>query len=444
MNDHRTSLQQQNGHAVDISHKDNDNTTQPQQPLLTDTISAEPCPQSSPQTDILELLQDSAPKDDFLENSQGSQDSRLQPPITPEQQPLSPDTLSLSPASPLLCFSQKMEELSGVYLNHRMTYPLMNSQTRSDEAFARQEDEEHHHGPHAFTNVHFVPSPTGLHAPGVLGGGKAPYLSVDESYPGFENGSTDSETEQTPKRRPESRPRPQPLPISATLPSLPPAPLSDIAVDMGQESLDNTGQETYSDISWNVRRESDPFNVINSSAHQSTPPPPQHSVHQSTPPPPQHLSPVFDINMGFPYSHGDFFIQIYKYMSAQLHGLLLLENLKQQVAQLATTVNLLMAKVNNGLQPAAFEWSGEFQFPLESDAELDRFEAWLADPANDRQKHALVNTLSAVGGVDLKRVTWNILSYLFSCPLSRTINWKGVNKKRAFHRMASQTLLSRK
>jgi len=31
----------------------------------------------------------------------------------------------------------------------------MNSQTRSDEAFARQEDEEHHHGPHAFTNVHF-------------------------------------------------------------------------------------------------------------------------------------------------------------------------------------------------------------------------------------------------------------------------------------------------
>lgn len=51
--------------------------------------------------------------------------------------------------------------------------------------------------------------------------------SVFTSYPGFENGSTDSETEQTPKRRPESRPRPrpQPLPISATLPSLPPAPL---------------------------------------------------------------------------------------------------------------------------------------------------------------------------------------------------------------------------
>ncbi|XDV11987.1 hypothetical protein PO909_000760 [Leuciscus waleckii] len=120
MNDHGTSLQQKNGHAVDISHKDNDNTTEPQQPLLTDTISAEPCPQSSPQTDILELLQDSAPKDDFLENSQGSQDSILQPPITPEQQPLSPDTLSLSPTSPLLCFSQKMEEL--VYAGTRLSH----------------------------------------------------------------------------------------------------------------------------------------------------------------------------------------------------------------------------------------------------------------------------------------------------------------------------------
>ncbi|CAM4574309.1 unnamed protein product [Leuciscus chuanchicus] len=118
MNDHRTSLQ--NGHDVDISHKDNDNTTEPQQPLLTDTISAEPCPQSSPQTDISELLQDSAPKDDFLENSQGSQDSISQPPITPEQQPLSPDTFSLSPATPLLCFSQKMEELvhAGTRLSH--------------------------------------------------------------------------------------------------------------------------------------------------------------------------------------------------------------------------------------------------------------------------------------------------------------------------------------
>ncbi|KAG1973105.1 hypothetical protein F2P79_000690 [Pimephales promelas] len=124
MNDHRTSLQHLNGHIADTSHKDNDNTTQPQQqPLLMDTISAEPCPQSSPQSDydmISELLPDSAPKDDFLENSEGIQDSILHPPITPEQQPISPDTLSLSPASPLLCFSEKMEQLvsAGTKLSH--------------------------------------------------------------------------------------------------------------------------------------------------------------------------------------------------------------------------------------------------------------------------------------------------------------------------------------
>ncbi|XP_073715901.1 uncharacterized protein [Misgurnus anguillicaudatus] len=181
-------------------------------------------------------------------------------------------------------------------------------------------------------------------------------------YPGFENGSTDSEPEQTPKRRPESRP--QPLPISTTLPSLPPAPLLDIAVDMGQKSLDNTGQGTYTDISWNVRRESDHLNA---------------SVGGE---PGGHLlfKPTFRVG----HETGPI-----PCTPAQLHGLLLLENLKQQVAQLATTVNLLMAKVNNGLQPAAFEWSGEFQLPLESDAELDRFEAWLVDPANDKQKHAL-------------------------------------------------------
>nr|XP_055038163.1 butyrophilin subfamily 1 member A1-like [Misgurnus anguillicaudatus] len=63
MNDHRTSLQHLNGHDVDISHKDRDNTTQTQQPLLMDTISAESCPQSSPQSACvrLERLQDSAP-----------------------------------------------------------------------------------------------------------------------------------------------------------------------------------------------------------------------------------------------------------------------------------------------------------------------------------------------------------------------------------------------
>ncbi len=128
MSDHRTSYQLPSHYVVEESHKDTDNATQPKQPLLMD-IPAEPCPQSSSHADcdVLQQLQDSAPKD-FLENSLGCHDNTLQSPETPELEPRSPDTLSLSPApgqnmprspdtlslspaSPLLSFSQKMEEL---------------------------------------------------------------------------------------------------------------------------------------------------------------------------------------------------------------------------------------------------------------------------------------------------------------------------------------------
>jgi len=119
--DHRTLLQHLNGHVVDISHKDNNNT-------MHNNFCSRTQSQQSPahrarhrQTGRLELLQDSAPKDDFLENSRGNQTSILLPPITPEEQPLSPDTLSLSPTSPLLCFSEKMEK-TGVCWNQ--TIPL--------------------------------------------------------------------------------------------------------------------------------------------------------------------------------------------------------------------------------------------------------------------------------------------------------------------------------
>ncbi len=146
MSDHRTSYQLPSHYVVEESHKDTDNATQPKQPLLMD-IPAEPCSQSSSHADcdVSQQLQDSAPKDDFLENSLGSQDNTSQSPETPELEPRSPDTLSLSPApgqnmphspdtlslspapgqnmphspdtlslspaSPLLSFSQKMEEL---------------------------------------------------------------------------------------------------------------------------------------------------------------------------------------------------------------------------------------------------------------------------------------------------------------------------------------------
>ncbi len=112
MSDHRTSYQLPSHHVVEESHKDTDNAAQPKQALLMD-IPAEPRPQSSSHADcdVLQQFQDSTPKDDFLENSLGSQDNTSQSPETPELEPRSPDTLSLSPASPLLSFSQKMEEL---------------------------------------------------------------------------------------------------------------------------------------------------------------------------------------------------------------------------------------------------------------------------------------------------------------------------------------------
>ncbi len=76
MSDHRTSYQLPSHYVVEESHKDTDNATQPKQALFMD-IPAEPCPQSSSHADcdVLQQLQDSAPKDDFLENSLGSQDN---------------------------------------------------------------------------------------------------------------------------------------------------------------------------------------------------------------------------------------------------------------------------------------------------------------------------------------------------------------------------------
>ncbi|KAF3840291.1 hypothetical protein F7725_019008 [Dissostichus mawsoni] len=46
-----------------------------------------------------------------------------------------------------------------------------------------------------------------------------------------------------------------------------------------------------------------------------------------------------------------------------MHGLLLLENIKQQVNQLAGTLNILMAKVGSGLHAPTYEMPEEFQFP---------------------------------------------------------------------------------
>ncbi len=122
MSDHRTSYQLLSHHVVDTSHKDTVNTTQPKQYHCSLDIPAEPIPQSLSQTDcdVLHSSKTQHPRTTFWKTAMGSQDNISQPPETPEPEPRSPYTLSLSSAAPLLSFSQKMEELvyAGTKLSH--------------------------------------------------------------------------------------------------------------------------------------------------------------------------------------------------------------------------------------------------------------------------------------------------------------------------------------
>ncbi|KAF5886967.1 uncharacterized protein DAT39_022394, partial [Clarias magur] len=52
-----------------------------------------------------------------------------------------------------------------------------------------------------------------------------------------------------------------------------------------------------------------------------------------------------------------------------------------------------------------------------------------------------ISALGAIGGQNTKRVTWNILSRLYSDAVARQINWKGVNGKKCFKEMLTRSLL---
>ncbi|KAK3553341.1 hypothetical protein QTP70_001344 [Hemibagrus guttatus] len=56
-------------------------------------------------------------------------------------------------------------------------------------------------------------------------------------------------------------------------------------------------------------------------------------------------------------------------------------------------------------------------------------------------KDSYISTLGAVGGQNTKRVTWNILSRLFTDAVAKQINWKGVNGKKSFKEMLTRCLL---
>ncbi|XP_065096817.1 uncharacterized protein [Paramisgurnus dabryanus] len=205
------------------------------------------------------------------------------------------------------------------------------------------------------------------------------------------------------------------FPSHLALPAVPPLP--------PLPNCDNYQEHTLTDISWSVRKESAQAGISASGPSMDG----------------ERREQGFFFRPSVRVSNGTGPIRC---TEAQLHGLLLLENIKQQVTQLATTVNIVLNRLTTEGHPN-HEMPEEFQFPIDSEGELQRLEEWLRDPANDRKKHAMVISLSSVGGVDVKRVTWNILAKMFSCAVAKKVNWKGVHGKFGFQKMASKTILTR-
>ncbi|XP_059930140.1 uncharacterized protein LOC132473873 [Gadus macrocephalus] len=126
--------------------------------------------------------------------------------------------------------------------------------------------------------------------------------------------------------------------------------------------------------------------------------------------------------------------------AAEFQILSLLETIKQQNDQLVAKVNLLTSRMNSTPGPDA-EMPDSFQFPLEQLETVEAFEMFLKEPSNGPARQRVISSLATIGGQDVKRVTWNILGRLFTDEVSHQINWKGVNNKKPFSRMATKTLL---
>lgn len=166
-------------------------------------------------------------------------------------------------------------------------------------------------------------------------------------------------------------------------------------------------------------------------------------------------------------------------VAAELHMLTLLENLKHQLNQQSSVMNLLMSRLNAAREPPS-EMPDDISFPLSSLTEVDCFEDWLNDPANAMKKKQLVyisckhhfslyyvlsqeflsycffsfiansvpyfyRSLSwpLLGDVT-KNMSPGILTHIFSSSVAKQINWKGVNNKKKFSEMATKALLARK
>ncbi|XP_061882177.1 uncharacterized protein LOC133633611 [Entelurus aequoreus] len=126
--------------------------------------------------------------------------------------------------------------------------------------------------------------------------------------------------------------------------------------------------------------------------------------------------------------------------AAEVQILSLLETIKRTQDQLVAKVNILISRLTTTPWPEV-EMPANIQFPLEQLEAVEAFEAFLKEPSNGPARQRVISSLATIGGQDVKRVTWNILGRIFTDEVSHQINWKGVNNKKAFSRMATKTLL---
>ncbi|XP_061746220.1 uncharacterized protein LOC133544972 isoform X2 [Nerophis ophidion] len=126
--------------------------------------------------------------------------------------------------------------------------------------------------------------------------------------------------------------------------------------------------------------------------------------------------------------------------AAEVQIFRLLETMKHTQDQLMAKVNFLTSRLTSTPGPEV-EMPANIQFPLEQLEAVEAFEALLKEPSNGPARQRVISSLATIGGQDVKRVTWNILGRIFTDEVSHQINWKGVNNKKAFSRMATKTLL---
>ncbi|XP_077366280.1 uncharacterized protein LOC144010067 isoform X2 [Festucalex cinctus] len=119
-----------------------------------------------------------------------------------------------------------------------------------------------------------------------------------------------------------------------------------------------------------------------------------------------------------------------------------LDNMQHQLTQLTDVVNNLTAG-RTADEPCSAEEPQDIEFPLASLEQVEHMEDWLKNKDNSSKKNNLIYALSSIGGQDIKHVTWNILSHVFSDSVAKKICWKGVNGKMAFSQMVSKTMIAR-